>query len=120
MYRRVCLLRSEGRSGEAQRMEETELAAAAMQAREASESGPEADARLEALVAGESERVAAAFAFAEVLAPMLSDRLRALSPARAVAGNSGPSRPDIRPARDARGIADYIEEMLAQDRAASR
>ncbi len=101
-------------------MEDNELAAAAAQARGASGSGPEADVRLKALMAWESERVAAAIAFAEVLAPMLSDRLRELAPARAPAGDSHPGRREARASGEARGIADYIDEMLAQDRAASR
>ena len=93
------------------------LAAAAARARDASESVPEADARLKALLAQEAERVAAAITFAEVLAPMLSERLCALAPARA---NPAPERPVRRPPGEALGIADFIDEMLAQDRAGSR
>lgn len=97
------------------------LAAAAARARDASESVPEADARLKALLAQEAERVAAAITFAEVLAPMLSERLSALAPARAAAGaNPAPERPARRPTGEALGIADFIDEMLAQDRAGSR
>jgi len=116
--RRVWLLRSEGRGGEAQRVEETELAAAAAQVREISESGPEADARLKALWAEEGERVAAAMALAEILAPMLSDRLGAMAPVRVPA--PVPERPEAATPGEARGIADFIDEMLAQDRAGSR
>lgn len=103
---------------EAQRLEDTEFAAAAAQAREAFGHGPEADARLDALLVAERDRVAAAVAFAEVLAPMLSERLCALAPVRRLAGNVPvPDAPETRRLGEARGIADFIEEMLAQDRA---
>jgi hypothetical protein len=73
-----------------------------------------------ALFAEERERVAAAVAFAEILAPMLSERLRSPGPAHPPAADS-PVRPG--PARglgEARAVADFIEEMLAQDRAGPR
>ena len=117
IYRRICLLRSEGRGPEAQRIEDTELAAAAAQARGDTDSGPESDERMKALLAGERERVAAAVALAEVLAPMLSERLAALAPARAAAETPGRERPGASPSGEARGIADFIDEMLAQERA---
>ena len=119
IFRRICLLRSEGRSGEAQRVEDTELAAAAAQLRDASGSEPEADARMKALWAEEGERVAAAMAFAEILAPMLSERLCAVAPAQLAARAQVPARPDARTAGEAHGIADYIDQMLAQERAGS-
>lgn len=121
VYRRVCILRSEGRSGEAQRIEDTEFAAAADQARGALGAGPGAEARLEALLAGERERVAEAVAFAEILAPMLSARLRAPGTAGPPAAESPlPARPGARRPAEARAVADFIEEMLAQDRAGAR
>jgi len=118
IYRRICLLRSEGRRGEAQRIEETELAAASAEARGGSAPGPDADARLDAIMAGERERVDSALALAEILAPMLSDRLVAPAPA-AGAETARPQRPVSAPSGEARGIADYIDEMLAQERAGS-
>jgi len=119
--RRICLLRAAGRYAEAQRIEDTELAAAAAKAsREGSGPGPEADARLATMLAGEAERVAAAVAFAEILAPMLSERLGD----RAAIHAQAPKHPHRGPGTGApggvRGIADFIEEMLAQDRAGTR
>jgi hypothetical protein len=118
--RRICLLRSQGRQTEAQRVEEAELAAAAAQA-EDSDAGPLAEARVKALMAEEAERVAAAIAFADLLAPMLAERLGALAPLRErAAANPRPDVPRPGPAGESRGIADFIDEMLAQDRAGSR
>lgn len=61
-----------------------------------------------------------AIAFAEVLAPMLSERLGAAAPARAASGSRAGFSPVPKLPGGERGIADYIDEMLAQDRAASR
>lgn len=119
--RRVWLLRSEGRSREAQRIEDTELAAAAAQARDALGNGLEADARFNALLAEERERMAAAMEFAEILAPMLSERLRAQAPVRGRAGMASDAEgPETSDPGEARGIADYIDQMLAQERSDSR
>jgi hypothetical protein len=119
IFRRICLLRSRGRGGEAQRLEDTELAVAATQARGASASEPEADARMKALWAEEKERVAEAVAFAEILAPMLSERLSAVAPVRRPARAPAPERLEAGAPGEAHGIADYIDQMLAQDRADS-
>jgi hypothetical protein len=119
--RRICILRWEGRDGEARLVEDTVLAGAAARARGPSESAQEADARLKELLAQETERVAAAAAFAEVVAPMLSVRLGAPVPARAPAGASRSSgRPEARPLGEERGIADFIDEMLEQERVGAR
>jgi hypothetical protein len=116
--RRVWLLRSKGLIAEAQRIEDTELAA--VQVRAVPGGGLEADARFKALMTEERERMDAAVAFAEVLAPMLSERLRVFAPERGRTGMSpAPERKEPGPGGEARGIADYIDEMLAQDRAGS-
>ena len=117
--RRLCVLRSRGRLAEAGRIEETELAAAMAQAREGPEGGLGADARLSAVLAEEGERVAAAVAFAEILAPLLTERLAARAPERGRAA-ADPARRAPAPSAGDRGIADFIEEMLAQDRGGPR
>ena len=116
VYRRICFLRLEGLAEEAQGVEDSEFAGAVARARAACGTG--ADSILDALMAEERERVAGAVAFAEVLVPMLTRRLSGLSPATAAA----PAPPRARlPARDAsRGIADFIDDMLAQERAGAR
>ena len=62
--------------------------------------------------------VADAVAFAEIIVPMLAERLGALAPLAAAR-----ERPVPRPARPAapvepRGIADFIDDMLTQERRA--
>jgi hypothetical protein len=118
VYRRICFLRSEGLANEADAIERTEYADVAAKAREASASEYEADAILKALRSEEEERVSSAIAFAEVLVPMLAKRLSPFSPAP-------PAAPAPRKARspghdEPRGIADFIDDMLAQERAGTR
>jgi hypothetical protein len=118
VYRRICFLRSEGLAVDAQHVEETEFAQATARARESSVSEFEADSILKSLLAEEEERVAEAVAFAEVLVPMLSKRLSGLAPLP-------PAAPALRrprvPAHDeTRGIADFIDDMLAQERSGPR
>jgi hypothetical protein len=99
-------------AAQAQAIEDTELAGAVEAARG---TGPDAESILEALLAEERERVAGAVAFAEVLVPMLTRRMPGYSPAPSPA--PAPLRSRM-PAHDAsRGIADFIDDMLAQERA---
>jgi hypothetical protein len=119
LYRRVWVLRSRGRAAEARRIEETELAAALARVREAAEAGTDAEARIAAIRSEEGERVAAAVAFAEILAPMLAERLGALTPALRLAPPTASQTRAPKPTDEDRGIADFIEEMLVQDRAGS-
>jgi len=118
IYRRVCVLKSTGRHAEARRLEATELEAALACIRTAAEGSAEAEARIASVMAAESERVAEALTLAEILAPMLVERLGSNPPVKRA--NEAPAEPRARRAADEdRGIADFIEEMLAQDRAAS-
>ncbi len=117
MYRRICFLRFEGRAGEAQVVEATEFAAAAAKAREASTDGVEAESIMKGILAEEKERVAGAIAFAEVLVPMLAKRVPDLAPAPAA---PPPRRAPMPLADESRGIADFIDDMLAQERAGPR
>jgi hypothetical protein len=116
----MCFLRSEGREAEAREIEETELAAAVVDARRASESDAEADALLKTLKSEEEERVADAVAFAEVLMPMLAERLKQLPQANARGQNPRQVRRNTERSAEMRGIADFIDDMLAQDRAGLR
>jgi hypothetical protein len=120
IYRRICFLRSEGLLGEARTIEETELAAAAARARGNSSSDSDADSLLTTLLREEEERVLEAIAFAEVLAPMLVRGISGLAPARPRAV-AAPSPRTPRPGDgETREIADFIDEMLAQDRVGPR
>lgn len=101
---------------EAKAMEDTEFAEAAAKARVAAESEAEGDSLLKTLVAEEEARVAEAIAFAEVLVPLLAKRLSALVPAPRAAPVPFPAREKIPGHNADRGIADFIEDMLAQER----
>jgi hypothetical protein len=116
IYRRVCFLRSEGRAIDAKRLEETELAEAEAQVLGAA--GPQADSEMRSFLAEESERAADAIAFVEILLPELSERIAALKPA-SPAAPAAPRSPGAAAPKKERGIADFIDEMLAQDHAAS-
>lgn len=97
-------------------MEDNEFAEAAAKARGAAASETEGDSLLKTLLAQEEARVAEAIAFAEVLAPMLAKRLSALMPAPRASPVPFPVR-ERKPGHDEnRGIADFIEDMLAQER----
>jgi hypothetical protein len=113
----MCFLRFEGLPDEAQVIEETEFAEATAKARAAAESPTDADSMLKTLLTQEEARVAEAIAFAEVLVPMLAKRLSALLPAaRTPSATSFPAR-EKKPGHDEkRGIADFIDDMLAQER----
>ncbi len=117
VHRRVCFLRLEGRETEAREIEGRELGPAVIEARKTSESESEADAVLRALTSEDEERVADAIAFAEVLVPMLSERLSLQSPPSGPP-TKGPrqNRPIAGDLGGSRGIADFIDEMLAQQR----
>jgi hypothetical protein len=128
LYRRVCVLRASAKVDEADALLSGKLASAIARARESQEI-PES--QLEAIFAIEEDRVDTAHTLAEILLPLLiaaneasaSQRNFATSrttetepssetpsePAQtAASNNSGPMLP---------GIADFIDEMLTQDRA---
>jgi hypothetical protein len=121
LYRRICFLRSEGLSAEARILQETEFVEAAARAKGLFSSGPEADSLLGELMAEEEERVAEAVAFAEVLVPILARRLPVPPPAKAAPAAAPAPRARARggPA-ETPTIADFIDDMLAQDGLAHR
>jgi hypothetical protein len=122
IYRRICFLRFEGRGAEATQIELTELKEAVDAARRESPSGPEADSILKRLLEEEGERVADAVAFAEAIMPYLPDHLAAARPAVSPSASGAPmlQKAGPRPAGDPRTVADFIEDMLAQDRPRAR
>ena len=136
LYRRVCVLRCAGRLAEADALSCGPLTSAIATAR-ASEELPEV--KLREIFAAEEERVESAHLLAEILLPMLSAANNAtvmprnfLSPGVAASssrfatdGNvSNASSPDGDPTRLPSGntgpmlpgIADFIDEMLTQER----
>jgi hypothetical protein len=116
VYRHVCFLKAEGRSGEARTIEDTELAAAIAEARGSAGTEAEVDARLNRVKAEGEVLVTEAIAYAEVLVPMLTNRLRTLALPSAPAGPApAPKRKKAQAPGESRGIADFIDEMLAQD-----
>lgn len=118
LYRRLWVLRSRGRHAEARQLEDAELAGLLVRIR-ATEEAADFDARVDAIRDGEKARVAEAVAFAEILAPLLAERLGASSPAASAALKPTPRPRGTNAAVEDRGIADFIEEMLIQDRAGS-
>lgn len=122
LHRRVYVLRACGEMVEAARLERTELA----EARNAHRISGDPTS-LEPLLAAEEARVAEAVLLADVLAPLLAARLAAQAPALASQTRSQPKSgrselpTAIVPATDsAPTVADFIEGMLAQDRAVAR
>ena len=116
------MLRASGNDEEAARLERTELAEAWDAQRASGDPTP-----LEPLLAAAEARVADAVLLAEILAPLLAAKLAARPPATAAQAarqtspaRSGTSKP-FTPATDATPtVADFIEGMLAQDRAIAR
>ena len=130
IYRRICLLRATGKSDEASALEQNEFADALAAARTA----PEATQKEIRILAEESERIASANVLAELLAPLLANKLQSavIAPADAATAVSI-RKPDAvlaAPPRRARvsspespesaagvpGIADMIDGMLSQER----
>lgn len=117
IYRRICALRAQGRETDARAVEEGDFAAAVTALRERSGPGPENEERLQAVLAVEENRVVDATALAELLIPLLAERFR-LQPVAIAAAAASP-RPAKRPAPAAApSVADFIDDMLAQERAA--
>ncbi len=106
--------------GDARRVEETELAAALAEAHQGPEPESEIQARFASLRDEAERRVAEAIAYAEVLVPMLADRLRGLPAPNAASPLSPPARSRVDAPGEARGIADFIDELPAQDTVRSR
>ena len=118
IYRRVCFLRLDGREADSARMERAEFADAVAAARLGVPSGTDLERALSQLMREEEERVANAVAFAEVVVPRLSERTPQAGAARAA---PDARRGDRQAPRAAGGtIADFIDDMLVQERPSSR
>jgi hypothetical protein len=134
LCRRICLLRHSGRDSEAGHLHDEELPRllAVLPAT------PDLEPRVQALFVEEDRRMADAHALAEMLAPIMIEHLRSVftfapivhaAPAagasaepRATAqpSSTAPS-PAPRPVRTtAPSIADFIDDMLSQERPARR
>jgi hypothetical protein len=118
LYRQVCSLRLQGRGREAQALDEGELATAVAAVRAHSGPGAEIDGRLQALQAQERGRVADAAALADLLVPLLLERLRLPLNGPAAAPRAQRPSQAARPASPS--VADFIDDMLAQERATSQ
>jgi hypothetical protein len=119
LCRRICVLREQGRATDAQALEEGELARARAALR-AVHSETEFDAQFTSLLAAEAERVANAAVLAELLAPRLAELLAsngAATPSSASAiSRDSPLPVSPKPRGASANIADFIDEMLAQER----
>jgi len=116
VYRRICFLRSEGSAAEAQFIEQNEFSRLVEQARETCKSAADADLIMGDLLRGEEARVADAIALAEVLVPLLSRQLSHMAPSSRAPASAPAPRPRQAGRDDNRGIADFIDDMLAQER----
>lgn len=115
IYRRICLLRCAGHRVEAGKLERDELARALQQIASTTGETPAFVTFRDGLFALECERVHQAQAVAELLAPMLAERLGRLP------ATPHPQAPASRPspARAPADIADMIDTLLAQQTAPS-
>lgn len=132
IYRRICVLRAGGHPADALDLELEELPKALAAAREAA--GENADMAASVL-AQEAERVTNASILAELVAPLLADRLNAraataapvpaAAPSPAAAFRKSPAPPPAAPVapkpavQTAPSIADLLDGMLAQSPALS-
>jgi hypothetical protein len=131
IYRRVCVLRSQGRGGEAAQLYAGKFSEALDVIEQFAGAGPGTEARLQALLAAEDERIATVSALAELLTPLLVERLREIFPINGpqstpekfpggkVSSENAAFSPDKPDPASAPSVADLIEGMLAQERAAA-
>ncbi len=129
LYRRICVLRARGLDTEADRLQQHEFAAARLAAESAmgeTSEGPAAD-KFQALLEAEETRVSEALLLAEILAPLIAEKINSASPAVSTASARAPSPQSGAPARNAvprrrddpaPSIADLIDGMLGQERTA--
>jgi hypothetical protein len=123
IYRRICVLRLRGQTVDSAHLESIALTAALAAAELAHATPAEFEQRMRALFQAEEDRVHSAAILAELLAPLLAERLgSAVAPARP-ASVPAPRPPAMNPAPTASepaAIADLIEGMLDQQRTAPR
>ena len=112
------MLREQGEESEADRVQSAALAELLIALRTPAETDAAFDQRVDAIFAVERERVANAAVLAELLAPLLAERLPvAAQSAAPKTPAGGPVARVTRPLPVApAGIADFIDEMIAQER----
>ena len=113
----MVVLRTTGRPEEASRVEQTEFAAAVTALEERGYSPENVQDVIQEIQETEAKRVEDAVAFAELLAPLLAkhwQREEREGPAQRPA--MPPPAPPPPATRRPRGIADFIDEMIAQER----
>lgn len=115
LLRRASVLRAKGDLLAAEHLEAAELPAALAAAKTQCSAS-----QVETLVATEQNRLADASLLADLLAPLLAQRLRVLLPLSASPGSAAPPPARAAPAGNSAppSIADFIDGMLAQDRPA--
>lgn len=130
LYRRICVLRATGETTAADHLELGDFARASADVSSSADRLPETESWQARLLA-ERKRVEDAQLLAELLVPLLAERLAdSLSATLALAGDTGASSAaTARKAKASRArptpsapleIADFIEGMLAQERAEVR
>ena len=124
MCRRVCVLRERGQNEVAERLRAGELMTMLAAVRTPGDSDAATTERLNAIFATEAERVANAAVVAEILVPMITEQLRPLM-GSTVASSAIPTPVVVPPVpkpsqpRPA-SIADFIDDMIAQERPPDR
>ena len=125
LVRRVCVLRERGETDEAENLHNGALASLLASLRQTSDDPASVEQRIEAIYVIEQERVANASALAELLLPLLTDSaplfgalseppMTAMpSPPPTAAYEAEPAKPARRPG----DIADFLDDMIAQERA---
>src|SRR5687768_1981164 len=120
--RRVCMLRERGHAEDAERLRAGELMAMVAALRTPAETDAAVSERLNAIFAVEAERVANAAVLAELLLPTLVEKLQLPSRPHTVLESpvtpisAAPPAPVEKPAAPrAASIADFIDEMIAQE-----
>jgi hypothetical protein len=134
LYRRICVLEATGKQNEADTLRAQQLVPAIEALRGTPAVGED---QLEAMFAAEEERVATAHTLAEILLPLLTEKISASAATAYRPASQSPNAdyaslptnpaaaPSIDSVRDRAaspllpGIADFIDEMLMQDRPAS-
>jgi hypothetical protein len=122
--RRVCVLRERGLNEEAERLRAGELMEMVATVRTPGDNDTDVTERLNHLFATEAERVANAAVLAELLLPQISARLNAVTTPTAAsktptAAVGVPARAE-KPAQRSGSIADFIDDMIAQDKPTDR
>jgi hypothetical protein len=128
LCRRICLLRECNQASAAEELRRGALTEAIGAIRTTADSDEAIQQKLDAIFAAEAERVANAAVLAELLAPLIGQKLQSRDPfgAAASAAFEAPATPaalvpppaptPAPPRGNPADIAHFIDEMIAQDR----